>query len=603
MKLFLLHLAFFFFVASSPNISESNIDGRGSRSGSHPDCATCECANGERRCANPYDKCECIHGFLYYKDTDGCPRRASECNTPDWHKHFANNSGCLLCECSQSSCAVGTKCHCRDGVVYPEDDPVNCVGSRQDCFRRPRKKHNFWKMKDVNQRCASCECPNGKQECTGYHAKCYCSEGTLYYKNSSWCAQYEEECDLPDWHKHFANNSECLLCECGQTSCAVGRTCHCRDGVVYQTNNPINCEKSRLECFRRPRRKHHFRHKHFANNSECLLCECGQTSCAVGRTCHCRDGVVYQTNNPINCVRSRLECFRRPRRKHHFRKNKASSGGCAKCECPNGEQECKGYKAKCDCFDGILYYKGSSWCAKNEEDCDRPDWKMKDANQRCASCECPNGKQECTGYHAKCDCFGGTLYYKNSNWCAQYEEKCDQPDWHKHFANYSECLLCECGRTSCAVGTTCHCKDGVVYQTNNPINCVRSRLECFRSQRWGHFFRKNKASSGGCANCECPNGEQECKGYKAKCDCVDGILYYKGSSWCAKNEEDCDRPDWPKQASNNSDCLLCECDKPSCNVGALCHCKDGVLYLKESGMECVRIRRDCFLKHQKKSRF
>ncbi|XP_072145904.1 kielin/chordin-like protein isoform X8 [Dermacentor andersoni] len=496
MKLFLLHLAFFFFVASSPNISESNIDGRyykqqprkGSRSGSHPDCATCECANGERRCANPYDKCECIHGFLYYKDTDGCPRRASECNTPDWHKHFANNSGCLLCECSQSSCAVGTKCHCRDGVVYPEDDPVNCVGSRQDCFRRPRKKHNFWKMKDVNQRCASCECPNGKQECTGYHAKCYCSEGTLYYKNSSWCAQYEEECDLPDWHKHFANNSECLLCECGQTSCAVGRTCHCRDGVVYQTNNPINCEKSRLECFRRPRRKHHFR-------------------------------------------------------------------------------------------------------------------KMKDANQRCASCECPNGKQECTGYHAKCDCFGGTLYYKNSNWCAQYEEKCDQPDWHKHFANYSECLLCECGRTSCAVGTTCHCKDGVVYQTNNPINCVRSRLECFRSQRWGHFFRKNKASSGGCANCECPNGEQECKGYKAKCDCVDGILYYKGSSWCAKNEEDCDRPDWPKQASNNSDCLLCECDKPSCNVGALCHCKDGVLYLKESGMECVRIRRDCFLKHQKKSRF
>nr|XP_054930928.1 integrin beta-like protein 1 [Dermacentor andersoni] len=284
-------------------------------------------------------------------------------------------------------------------------------------------------MKDANQRCASCECPNGKQECTGYHAKCYCSEGTLYYKNSSWCAQYEEECDLPDWHKHFANNSECLLCECGRTSCAVGRTCHCRDGVVYQTNNPINCEKSRLECFRRPRRK------------------------------------------------------------HHFRKNKASSGGCAKCECPNGEQECKGYKAKCDCVEGILFYKGSSWCAKNEEDCDRPDWKMKDANQRCASCECPNGKQECTGYHAKCDCFGGTLYYKNSNWCAQYEEKCDQPDWHKHFANYSECLLCECGRTSCAVGTTCHCKDGVVYQTNNPINCVRSRLECFRSQRFGHFIR------------------------------------------------------------------------------------------------------------------
>ncbi|XP_065303452.1 laminin subunit gamma-1-like isoform X1 [Dermacentor albipictus] len=376
MKFFLLHLAFFFFVASSPNVSASNFDGRyynqqprkGSRSWSGPDCATCECANGERRCANPYDKCECIQGFLYYKDTDGCPRHARECNTPDWHKHFANNSGCLLCECSRSRCTVGTKCHCRDGVVYPEDDPVNCVGSRQDCFRRRRREDNFWKMKDANQRCAGCDCPNGKQECTGYHAKCDCFEGTLYYKNSSWCAQYEEECDLPDWHKHFANNSECLLCECSQTSCAVGTNCHCSDGVVYRTNNPIKC------------------------------------------------------------VKSRLECFRRPRKKRYIRKNKASSGGCANCECPNGEQECTGYKAKCDCVDGILYYKDSSWCAKYEEDCDRP-------------------------------------------------------DWHKHFANNSDCLLCDCDKPSCNVGPLCHCEDGIVYLKESGMECVRIRKDCFRKHQ------------------------------------------------------------------------------------------------------------------------
>ncbi|XP_049523930.1 uncharacterized protein LOC125945719 [Dermacentor silvarum] len=166
----------------------------------------------------------------------------------------------------------------------------------------------YKKKKVASRECASCECPSGKPECTYYKAKCECVDGTLYYKGSSWCAQYEEDCDRPDWHKHFAHHSGCLLCDCDKSSCNVGALCHCNDGVVYKGSG-MGCVRIRQDCYLKHRRKSQFRHKRFSSRSGCLRCDCNKPSCNVGGLCHCKDGVVYLKEDDMECVRYREECY------------------------------------------------------------------------------------------------------------------------------------------------------------------------------------------------------------------------------------------------------------------------------------------------------
>ncbi|KAK8765458.1 hypothetical protein V5799_031932 [Amblyomma americanum] len=232
-------------------------------------------------------------------------------------------------------------------------------------------------------------------------------------------------------------------------------------------------------------------------------------------------------------------------------------------------------------------------CAIDNKECSMDESQRRKGKQfeHCAQCSCSTGEQWCFKYDKRCNCDNGILYPINSASCVRHKSWCERP---VRPDKNTMCLLCDCIGPDCEIGK-CKCTEGIIYIKDTNMRCAHEASDCLSMGD----ERNTTGDSKTCARCECPSGEQRCSLYKGNCECINGDLYYKGTDSCPMNADDCGRPDWHKHYPNTTGCILCDCDQPTCNYGAMCHCIDGIVYPKDRSEECARKRGECFRKPQR----